>query len=189
MMAKARRWFMGGAAFDQEISARFGPLVEAALEGKLDEWATRIEGRLALVIVLDQFTRNMFRGSARTYAGDERALELALYALDRGLHHELPLEQRLFLTMPLRHAEDIALQARSLEVAKHATEEAAPELKPFYAMSVEQGEKYYDIIRRFGRFPHRNPIVGRQSTPEEEAFLVDWAKRAAPSAMREQSRD
>lgn len=184
LIAKLRRWFQGGEALDAEIAARFSETLERALRGELDGWAATPRGRLALVIVLDQFTRNVFRGDERAYAGDARAQALALDALDGPMHVALGTEERLFLNMPLVHAEDRALQDRAVHEAERLVARSPAELRGVLAMSVEQSTKYRHVIDRFGRFPHRNAILGRTSTPEEEAFLVGWTDRAPPARLR-----
>lgn len=186
LMAKIRRWFVGGPGMDREVTERFGPTVEAALDGALDAWATTARGRLALVIVLDQFTRNVYRGDPRTYAGDSRAQRLALEAFDQGLDRGLSYVERLFLSMPLLHSEDLGLHGRLGEIVREGSASAPPEYRVMAAMNVEQAEKYASIIARFGRFPHRNAILGRETTPEEASFLVDWAENARPKGMREE---
>ena len=181
LMAKIQRWFRGGPAMDREVIDRFAPTVEAALAGALDGWADTPRGRLALVIVLDQFTRNLFRNDPRTYAGDERAQALALEAFDRALDTDLSHEERLFLSMPLLHSEDIAHQRRLGEIAREIQRTAPPELAQMCAMHVEQSDKYTGLIERFGRFPHRNGILGRPSTPEEQELLATWDQKGPPS--------
>jgi uncharacterized protein (DUF924 family) len=182
---KVQRWFMGGPAGDEEIRKRFERDVELALEGKHDDWANSPRGLLALVLLLDQFTRSIYRDTARAFAGDQRAQSLTARAFDSGFDRELDWEQKQFLAIPFLHAENAALQARFLEIMARLQSEA-PELhKKAYDTGLEQGRKYQDIIGRFGRFPHRNAFLGRQSTPEEEAFLVDWAAKAAPRGVRE----
>lgn len=179
-MAKAQRWFNGGKAMDREVKARFGETIEAALTGKLDAWASTPRGRLALVIVLDQLTRNAFRGQPRTYAGDAKAQRLASEAFDAGLDQTLSCVERMFLSMPLLHAEDTALQRRSAELARSIGASAPALYARGAGMHLEQANKYLAIVTRFGRFPHRNETLGRRSTAEEEAFLLDWAEKAAP---------
>jgi uncharacterized protein (DUF924 family) len=181
-MPQMRRWFQGGPDIDREIIARFGPTVETAVTGGLSAWEQAPRDRLALILVLDQFTRNVYRDDPRTYAGDARAQRLALDALDRGLDRGLSFWERLFLGMPLRHAEDAGMQRRGLEQTRQLGLEF-PAFASMAAMGVEQSEKFLAILARFGRLPHRNRILGRTSTPEEEAFLVDWTEQAPPRAM------
>jgi uncharacterized protein (DUF924 family) len=182
LKARLRRWYAGGAAMDEEIRQRFAPLVERALAGELDSWAATPRGRIALILLLDQFTRNLFRDSPRCYAGDAKAQHLALEALDSVLLYST--EERQFLIMPLLHSEDLALQETGVHEVQEHVESAPPELQPVLAMGIEQSRKYRDIIQQFGRFPHRNAVLGRTSTPIEEEFLKDWAARQPPSGMR-----
>lgn len=179
-MAAVKRWFRGGAEMDADVRAKFGDTVTAALAGELDAWADAPRSRLALVIVLDQFTRNVFRNDAKTHAGDPKAQQLALDALDRGMDAELDFCERLFLTMPLLHAENLAMQKRGAAYAH--TLEAPPLFAKMNAMHLEQTAKYEKIITRFGRFPHRNDLLERTSTPEELEFLAQWTDRAPTGA-------
>jgi uncharacterized protein (DUF924 family) len=181
LMNKVRRWFRGGPEMDAEVIAKFGPTVEAALAGSLDSWTATARGRLALVIVLDQFTRNVFRNDPKTYAGDERAQQLALEAFDRGIDRELEFVERMFLSMPLLHAENSALQDRVSKLANGFAKDCPPPYAKMSAMHMEQTTKYREIVRRFGHFPHRNAILGRSSTPDEIEFLRDWSERQAPT--------
>jgi uncharacterized protein (DUF924 family) len=182
---KFKRWFSGGPDFDREIRERFAPTVERALAGDLDDWARTIRGRLALIVVLDQFTRNIFRENPRAFAGDARAQKLAVEALDAQLDRELGFVERIFLKTPLAHAEDLALQERSVVETDKLTGEVADWQRSRFAMGAEQARKYREVIARFGRFPHRNAALGRTSTREEEVFLVDWKERQAPSAAKD----
>jgi uncharacterized protein (DUF924 family) len=188
LKAKMKKWFLGGAEMDEATKRELGAETEAALGGKLDAWLAlpeRDKGWLALLIVLDQLTRNIYRNDARTHAGDARAQKLCIEALDNGKLHALPMQERHFALMPLLHSESAEHQARyQIEYAKFMSD--VPEtFRHIYSGGVEQGEKYADIIRRFGRFPHRNVILGRTSTKEEEDFLVDWADKRAPKVARE----
>jgi uncharacterized protein (DUF924 family) len=156
------RWFKKDAAFDQEFRERFLALHERAAAGELDHWAGAALGALALLILLDQFPRNAFRGSARMYATDERACRIAKAALARGLDREVPEELRNFMYLPLMHSEDP--QDQALSVAMTAALGGEPHRFALH---------HQDIIRRFGRFPHRNALLGRASTPEEEQFIAE----------------
>jgi uncharacterized protein (DUF924 family) len=164
-------WFRADAALDREIDARFGHLVEAALFSELVEWEARPDSRLALLLLLDQFTRNIYRGSAEAFAGDHRAVTLVLEGLARGMDRELPWIGRVFFLMPLMHAEDEDLQHRA--VAEYeALQAAAPaSLAEKIAGNVAFAREHRDIVLRFGRFPHRNQALGRDSSAEERAFL------------------
>jgi uncharacterized protein (DUF924 family) len=184
VMAKIRRWYQGGPDMDREVLARFGASVDAAMRGDLDAWAETARGRLALVLVLDQFTRNAFRNQARMYAGDAHAQRLALEAFDGGSARELSFVEQLFLSLPLLHSETLEHQRRESAIARELAEIAPPAYRKMSGMHLEQAAKYLQIIERFGRFPHRNAILGRVSTDEEVAFLADWAEKAPPSGAR-----
>jgi uncharacterized protein (DUF924 family) len=158
-------WFRKDPAFDEEIRARFGEAVAIALAGGYGEWCTTAHGALARVILLDQFTRNIFRDTARAFAGDARALATAEDAVARGLDRELSIYERWFLYMPFEHAESIDAQHRSLTLFGALAHEMGDDDPLVWA------QKHADIVFRFGRYPHRNAILGRASTPEEEAFL------------------
>lgn len=158
--AGPQRWFEKDTAFDSEISARFLPAHEAAARGELDGWQTTPEGAFALLILLDQFPRNMFRGTPRAFATDDKALVLAKAALARGDHYHVGEDINQFLAMPLMHSEDLGDQ----EACVRWMQEIGEENVPF-------AEEHRDIVARFGRFPHRNPILGRTTTPDEQAYL------------------
>ena len=184
LMHKLRRWFAGGD-MDREIRERFGDTVAAAVAGELDGWAAEPRGRLALVILLDQLTRNTMRNQPAMYAGDAKAQRLSLEAFDQGLDKELAWIERVFLAMPLAHSEDVGLQRRGSEIAHVRAADVQPPYEKMSAMGLEQTEKYLGVIERFGRFPHRNAILGRTSTPEEEEFLRTWGERQAPRGASE----
>ena len=140
---------------------RFLDLWRQAAAGELSSWEASDDGALALVIVLDQFPRNMFRGEIRTYASDALAREVAARAIERGLDARVDPVLREFLYLPLMHSEHLADQLRCIELSRTAG----------LAESAKWAEHHAGIIRRFGRFPHRNRILGRATTPEEQAFL------------------
>jgi uncharacterized protein (DUF924 family) len=169
---KVQRWFNGGKAVDDEIRARFGNLHERAIAGELDDWAQTPRGRRALIVVLDQFTRNLGRKTPKAYAGDKKAQALALEALGSGEDEGLLFEEVLFLAMPLAHSEDLALHERSLALLEKHAAAATGEQHNLGEQAVEQHRKYRDTIRQFGRFPHRNMILERTCTQEEMAFLA-----------------
>ncbi len=168
---QGKRWMAGGPEVDKEITKRFGELLEQARRGELDHWADTPRGRLALIIVLDQFSRNIYRGSPLSYAQDEKALELALEGIEVGMDLELGAVERNFFWLPLGHSEDLALHKRSV---RHAEEEAAnapPHQRAMAEFGVSQAKAARSVIARFGRHPHRNEILGRTSTPEELEYL------------------
>jgi len=155
------KWFNKDAAFDDDVRARFLDTYEAAAAGRLTGWEHTAEGALALVIVLDQFPRNMFRDSARTYAADPLARTVAGRAIERGFDRDTPLPERQFFYLPFEHSEAMADQERSCALVA-ATGDAD---------LWKWAELHAEIIGRFGRFPHRNLLLGRASTPDEQAFL------------------
>ena len=159
--AGSDKWFKKDSAFDEEIRTRFLKTYEAAVRGELAAWETAREGALALVIVLDQFPRNMFRGSARAFEADPLALAVARRAIERGFDLQLPVQERSFFYLPFEHSEAMADQERCCELFRSTGD----------AELLKWAELHTDIIRRFGRFPHRNVVLGRVTTPEEQAFL------------------
>ena len=155
------RWFTKDDAFDAEIRRRFLATHEAAAEGKLASWEHNAEGALALLILLDQFPRNMFRGSARAFATDAQARAITAAALLRGFDAQVPATLRAFFYLPFEHSEDMADQERGIALYTAAGD----------ADGLKWAKLHADIIRRFGRFPHRNGLLGRTTTAEEQAVL------------------
>ena len=167
------RWFLGGAGLDQEIRARFGDGVILAVNGGLHDWELQPHSRLALVILLDQFSRHVFRGTSQAFDGDPRARRLVLQTLDSGQDQQLPWVGRVFLYMPLMHAEDAVLQATCVACFSRLVDDAPEDLKPRFQGNLDFARQHQDIVTRFGRFPYRNAVLGRTSTPEEETFLIE----------------
>jgi uncharacterized protein (DUF924 family) len=155
------KWFAKDAAFDAEIGQRFLPTYQAAAASRLAPWEATPDGALALVVALDQFPRNMFRGDARAFATDPLARAITAGAIIRGFDSQVPNELRGFFYLPFEHSEDLADQERCIALNK-ATGDTE---------NLKWAEIHADIIRRFGRFPHRNAALGRTTTPEEQAFL------------------
>lgn len=172
MLGVRKQWFQKSDAFDGRIRQRFGATLVAALAGKLDDWAGDAEGRLALIVVLDQFTRNAFRGQAASFAGDLQARALALEGLECGDDQRLPPMARPFLYLPIEHSEDLALQRRSVQLFDALAAQAEGEAGQSLVRNAEYAHQHLAVIRRFGRFPHRNAILGRDSTPEELDYLA-----------------
>lgn len=168
--ATRAEWFTKDAAFDATIRARFGRAIEAALAGATPPPGGDVFDALAHVVLLDQFTRNAFRDTPRAFAGDALALATAIGVVDAGRDALLDRFERLFLYLPFEHAEDPAMQERSLALFRRLAGEGDPG-------QLEWAEKHAAIIRRFGRYPHRNAILGRASTPEEIAFLEQPGSR------------
>lgn len=164
-------WFGGGAALDQRIDRDFGALVRQALAGGLTAWENQPLDRLALVILLDQFTRNAFRSQGQAFAGDSRAQGLVLDGIERGWDRQLPLAGSVFFYMPLMHAENLAVQETCVACFQALLADAPPERRKGLQGNVEFAQSHRDIIARFGRFPYRNAALGRPSSPDEEDFL------------------
>ncbi len=161
--AGPQKWWRKDEEFDADIKKRFGDTLRAARKGQLENWRDGPEGALALVIVLDQFSRNVYRNDPRAFAHDRQSLETALSAIDRTWDMELPAQARQWFYLPLMHAEDLGMQERCIELCKRSELEG----------NLEAAIEHADIIRRFGRFPHRNAVLGRVSTQEEIRFLED----------------
>jgi uncharacterized protein (DUF924 family) len=164
-------WFRKDPAFDAEIRTRFGDATAIALAGGYGEWCAMPEGSLARVLLLDQFPRNIHRDTPASFAGDARALATAKDAVDRGLDRALDPYRRWFLYLPFEHAEDRDAQVRSLALFGALADETG------LAAPLEWAQKHADVIARFGRYPHRNAILGRVSTVEELAFLEQPGSR------------
>ncbi len=158
--AGPEKWFAKDAAFDAAFTSRFLAAHEAAAAGALDHWAQDASGALALVLLLDQFPRNAFRDTRRAFATDAQALRAARAAIDRGFDQATPVELRAFFYMPLMHSESLADQDDCVALSR-----------PLPGTTLRFAELHRDIVRRFGRFPHRNAVLGRSTTPEERTFL------------------
>jgi uncharacterized protein (DUF924 family) len=155
------RWYRRDDAFDAEVRERYLEVWRKAAAGGLSSWEASDDGALALTIVLDQFPRNMFRGDARAYSSDALARDVAVRAIERGVDTRIDPALREFLYLPLEHSEHLGDQLRCVDLFR-GTENAE---------NIDYAEQHADIIRRFGRFPHRNRVLGRETTPEEQAFL------------------
>lgn len=170
-------WWGKDPQLDAEIRERFGATLAAAKSGQLDGWAATASGRVALIIVLDQLSRNIHRGDAQTYDADEQARRLTLEGVALGHDRELPAIQRLFFYMPLEHSEQLEHQEQCIELIRALAAEVAaePGVEPgrrdrFHGF-IDFAVRHRDIVARFGRFPHRNALLGRPSTAEELEFL------------------
>ncbi|MDD5249091.1 MAG: DUF924 domain-containing protein [Rhodocyclaceae bacterium] len=161
-------WFRKDAAFDDAIRRQFGALVEEALAGRLPDWGDDADATLARILVLDQFTRNLFRASARAFAGDAAALALAERLVGSGRDKNLSPPRRWFAFMPFMHSESLLEQERSVALFAALRREAQ---EPAFDSAYDYALHHRDVVARFGRFPHRNAALGRASTAAEEAFL------------------
>ena len=171
MVGQMEWWFRGGA--DSEIVERFPPLLNQAKRGDLDDWSRSPRSRLALIIVLDQFSRTVHRGTAQAFAQDPKALALALEGIENG--HYAALEtpwEKTFFFLPLGHSEGLGNLERAVDLAEELVKKAPQEHRNMLEFSANQARGHRDIIARFGRHPHRNEVLGRQSTPEELEYLA-----------------
>ncbi len=168
---RREQWFRGGEAVDEMIRDRFTDLLEEIHRGQHDDWAETPLGRLALVLVLDQFPRNIYRGTARSFSYDEKALELVLEGLELRADETLGPDQRAFFYLPLEHSEEMEIQDRSLERYSSLVLSVPPSERDPLRFYLDYAWQHYAIIKKFGRYPHRNDILGRQASPEEIEFL------------------
>lgn len=170
--AAQARWFERDDAFDASIRERFADALDAAMDGRLDPWAQTPDGWLALLIVRDQFSRNLFRNDARAWAGDEDTQVLALDGIARGFDQALAPLRRVFAYMPLEHAESRVLQRHCVHLFERLAAHQPPDLRAAFEHFADYARRHREVIERFGRFPHRNAILGRADTPEEREYLV-----------------
>lgn len=173
-------WFQGGDAVDRAIRERFGEDVERAREGKLNQWAETPRGRLALIILLDQFSRNLYRGSGEAFARDAVALKLAVDGLDHGDDKALSCIEQMFFVLPLEHAEDLAMQDRAVAYYEAWLRNLPDALKGMGPGVRDFAKLHRDVVARFGRFPTRNEALGRTSTPEEEVHIREAKAAGRP---------
>ncbi|MEM7282975.1 MAG: DUF924 family protein [Pseudomonadota bacterium] len=171
-----RRWFQSDSRFDEQIHERFGDLPDKAQAGELDGWMDQAGSTLGLVLVLDQFPRNIYRGSPRAFSYDAKARQVLLQGLSKDFHLSLHPLQRAFLYLPFEHAEDAQLQRRSVTLfteLKHSVDEAWVKI---VENSLDYAVAHLKIIEEFGRFPHRNEVLGRESTPKETQYLEEGGR-------------
>lgn len=170
--ARKKMWFGDGRKHDAAIRERFGALHERACRGELDkEWAVTPRGRIALIVVLDQFSRHIHRDTAAAFARDPAAQKLAVAGIDQGVDHRLVPAQRAFFYLPLEHAEDIELQRLCVRCFDGLARTVAPAWRKDYESFLDYARRHLEVIERLGRFPHRNKVLGRQSTLAELRFL------------------
>jgi uncharacterized protein (DUF924 family) len=165
-------WFEAGPEVDVEIASRFGIIQREARNGRLNGWNTTARGRLALVILLDQFTRNLHRGTEEAFAGDAEALRLCLEGIELGVDAELSVVERAFFHMPLQHSEDLSVQEKSVRVFEELATTCSDAIRPHMHRFFVSARSHRDIIAKLGRFPHRNRVLGRECTEAEEDFLT-----------------
>ncbi len=166
-------WFGASEDVDAQLRRAFGKLVAEASAGRLEDWAGTPEGRLALILLTDQLPRNLFRGRSGAFATDARALELALTGVANGDDATLAPIKRVFFYLPLEHAEDLAMQDRAVDLFERLERDAPTGGERMFALFTDYARKHRDVIARFGRFPHRNAVLDRESTSDEAAFLAE----------------
>jgi uncharacterized protein (DUF924 family) len=165
-------WFDRSDAFDSRIGERFGETLQAAWRGELDDWTDTPQGWLALLIVRDQFSRNLYRDDERAFAGDAATQVLALDGISRGYDLQLAPLQRVFAYLPLEHAESGVLQQHCVRLFERLVQSQPEQERARYAGFLDYARRHHDVIERFGRFPHRNTVLGRTDTPAEQAYLA-----------------
>jgi uncharacterized protein (DUF924 family) len=168
---QSKLWFGKLPANDRAVAERFAATLVAATAGELDHWTTTPRGRLALVIVLDQFPHHLHRDRPQAFATDPQALAQSLAALEAGEYEQLAPIERVFLYLPLEHAESLAMQERSVSLFENLAHEAATDERALFDGFLDYARRHRDVVARFGRFPHRNAILGRPPTPDEVEFL------------------
>jgi uncharacterized protein (DUF924 family) len=165
------RWFAADPAFDAKIEKRFDDEMQKARAGELDEWCASARGRLALVLMLDQFYRCAHRGTSGAFQGDEKALKLCRQGIGEGADRALPVVERAFFYLPLMHAEELSAQLAAVRLYEGLLKESAEEHHPVLKEFLAQARVHHDVINRFGRFPQRNEILRREPLPDETLFL------------------
>ncbi|MEM7751132.1 MAG: DUF924 family protein [Pseudomonadota bacterium] len=175
-LARKDWWYRGGAVVDDEIRARFGDFVEQACERKLMGWADTSGGALALILLLDQFTRNIYRHSPAAYGGDACAMDAVQSVIAQELDQELHPVSRIWLYHPFHHSEDVAKQDYGLSLLERLKAASPEEWQPYVQHSITGWTRHRNIVAEYGRFPHRNDVLGRQSTQDELAFLAKGAE-------------
>ena len=172
-VAKAELWWGHRQETDEQLQARFGAAASAAAADMLDHWTGSPRGRLALILLLDQLPRSIHRGTPEAFAQDPRARRVAEHGLESGADRLLRPIERVFFYMPFEHSEELADQDRSLALYRQLVSEVPEAQRQKFAGFLDYAARHREIIARFGRFPHRNAILGRESTPEEKAFLEE----------------
>ena len=172
-----RVWFRGGAPFDCECTERFAATLEAAMSGELEHWKESPRGRLALIILLDQLSRNIYRGTPAAFQQDRQALAACREGIGQGHDEQLSPIECTFFYMPLEHAEDREVQALSVRLFESLAKESSGEWREQLVANAGYARQHRDIVEKFGRFPHRNALLERSSSPAEEAYLAEDAPR------------
>jgi len=175
-LPQLKRWFNGGKTLDDHLRAEYSDVIDKAAAGEFDDWMNSPTGSLALLLLLDQFSRNIYRGSAKAFAFDKKAQTVCLNGLAKGFDQALPVMQRVFFYLPLEHAETDELQIESIKRSTAMHEQSGDELKVFTRRTLEAALEHKEIVDQFGRYPHRNAALGRTNTAEEELWLKEHSK-------------
>jgi uncharacterized protein (DUF924 family) len=169
--SRMERWFGASDELDEQIRQNFSGLIDLATTDQLDDWAETPQGRLALIILLDQFRRNIYRGSADAFALDKKALKLAIEGTITGDHKQLDSVERMFFFMPLQHSESLKIQEKSVSIFNALAESVPGTMHETFLASAQFAELHRDIVAEFGRFPHRNAMLGRVNSSAEATYL------------------
>lgn len=169
-----RIWFSGSAEVDNEIREKFGADLDKAILGEYEHWDERPRSSLALILLLDQFSRNIHRGTPMAFTQDQKALDVCVRGIERQFDHEISLIERAFYYMPFMHSENRDMQTTSVRAFKMLVDLSFPESRPTFESFHEFAVKHYELIEKFGRYPHRNHILGRESTEEEREYLQQF---------------
>ena len=176
-LPQSKRWFMGGSKLDDKLRCQYTATLASAGNNELDHWLSTAHGTLALIILLDQFNRNMSRGTAAAFEHDASALTASKHALAMGYDRQFPFSQRIFCYMPFEHDETVESQEQSVALFKQLKDEAGEQYSEFADRTLASAIEHKDIIDKFGRYPHRNAVLQRTSTAEEIAWLESENKR------------
>ena len=176
-------WFGSDPVFDMEIGKDFANEVELASAGKLDHWAESPRGRLALIILIDQFRRNIYRNTVHAFTKDRLALKYCVEGAMKKHEQDLTPIEKVFFYMPLQHAESRKVQAKSVQIYERIAASVSPTYRETFETILQFAELHKDIIEQFGRFPHRNALLNRENTPEEHAYLANDSPNFGQSAV------
>ena len=172
-LPQSKRWFLGGEALDSSLQTQFSSTIEAASARELEHWKEEPESALALIVLLDQFNRNIHRGTASAFSLDDQALATCHHSIDNHFASQLPLTQQVFVYMPLEHDESLASQEKSVALFQQLVAMAPVSLEKFAQGILDYALQHQAIIQQFGRYPYRNEVIGRASTPEEIHWLAE----------------
>jgi uncharacterized protein (DUF924 family) len=167
----SQMWFSATPEIDQEIRSKFGSDLEKAILGEYDNWGDNPRSCLALIIIFDQFSRHIYRDTPMSFAQDDKSLDLCVRGIERQFDHKVSLIERAFFYMPLMHSENFDMQHTSVRAFKMLADLSFPEARPIFENFFDYSIRHYQVVERFKRFPHRNLILGRKNTPEEDEFL------------------